>query len=1623
MAELKGTNIAAPIVPFTDQDIFATHEAQYGKGGYRTVKEISDLDKIPEPRLEEGMIVYVINDPSGIHNYQYLKDTNGKFGWAVSRVSSGIPIYTNEYAKKLGIDTTKETGEQYIVVPDIDTDLNGKVEQNTYKTTVNGTYVDVLFRAIRALQSEVAKLKNSFQFGIESYTDENTAMSNVMDELSNTEEEEPMWAVMEGSMSSITEGLDTDWQNVTIRAREDGSKYYEATAVGTWTAGSDVLSCTDSKIYIYSTVKTTGETIPKITYYLISYDPTNSNSVFHNFDLNIPISTIKLSDKATNGIYNVLLVISRSQEIDSEYKGKNFLWVSIGDGDTNETLASGYWDPSTQKLSNKCVEIYNVSKEKIDAVDANDIDTKRNLEIQNRYNIASIAFDTMTVYKFDVYSKWEDFSNNVIPSAPSDQDYKFKAAHITIRSVKSYDVLEKLKDQVLNNELIYVEANNQLWIKTNGNLRTISASGGNSNPGKDDDNTMTEEELYKYLTSMGIVKNDNGELSVNSLSDITFINSDTGNKYKFYTDAEGNLRSDLIQDSSTTIENRIKAIESRYTPQQDVRGLIGNLKMAENQASFTSGKDTDARLCSDRLKIGAIYAPLKSDLAHGCSHSYVELENTSDSDINLTGCYLHYTKPDAMGDQVVYHLPLTGTIYAGSTYLIRGARHAEYDDPNVYIKVKDYDQEWYVNGSLIDFTIYDTMTTGGYGFALTYGNADLSTTTQLVTLTSTLTSTVTIAPDGVGNKTITVGANQSKTNKKFPYLLDPSFIDGLYIYRAVTNPSGAGYWASSAAVSIVSNSLYRNTFELDPAKQAFQAFSTYDSSRARWANSGNDYQVVRLGKEYIEFPHTDEKMEISKYTPKASTDKKNVCTDKSKINHDKPNMVTVGFGNNAHTTRTFNWISAGYYPEYVWIKKDSDTNWLGRFQSYQPIHKLTLSNVAYSNGSTTATVKLASTAYNGSNLNGYDVLLDSTFKDIVVIDGSNNKINTSTLTLSGDQTSIITSGSTYYLRKSDDDAKGTTYPMRKNFDAEIIDTAYARISSRFPADNTHFTSHKVIVDVLETAPTAKTKYVYVVGRADKNGNPDPDHTSGEQSFTIYPTSASPKIYQITDQQGFHWIEYQVWAAAAEKILEKIEYDLSKDSNIMPILLNTGDMTQNGTRINEWLDYYNAGKCLFERFEQVNVVGNNDLCDIDHTALGTGDDRGKSSPYFYNLLYCNEIGGTLSFDSRSEVFEPIINNVYVPSFFYVDFCGSNRLLLCNSEITETTCINDYGEVTSDGKAINIYTGYVVDSSANGTYVSTFTPIYTMVWRILKDAKAKSLSVIAACHEMPFTVITNKLLKSSTIGWSRCYSDTDGLVGSHMNQISIQEGNDTKNAPGVYWFSRLLEYFRVKLVLGGHKHTYSLTYPVREQYLYTKNGGTVNSFSAGPMEMAETLEGDTVNFKDTSTSTTRDLSKFPLVNRTWIGSETPSSGFYPMKLVQSSNSSDTNTYDAYSSSEVVYFMCQATGYKLTSNKELPSENQTFSNIIPHTTVDAAGSDSADKNQKYPMFATVTISSNSYKLCLARISHIMVSGKFNQTTYETSDMKLQWISQGSNSYGSWSGDSTTDAEPSTPLITVNK
>ena len=57
-----GINLGAPILPATEDDVFPTHDASYGKGGYRAVDNHTERDNIKSARRSKGMVVRTLND-------------------------------------------------------------------------------------------------------------------------------------------------------------------------------------------------------------------------------------------------------------------------------------------------------------------------------------------------------------------------------------------------------------------------------------------------------------------------------------------------------------------------------------------------------------------------------------------------------------------------------------------------------------------------------------------------------------------------------------------------------------------------------------------------------------------------------------------------------------------------------------------------------------------------------------------------------------------------------------------------------------------------------------------------------------------------------------------------------------------------------------------------------------------------------------------------------------------------------------------------------------------------------------------------------------------------------------------------------------------------------------------------------------------------------------------------------------------------------------------------------------------------------------------------------------------------------------------------------------------------
>ena len=1448
--------------------------------------------------------------------------------------------------------------------------------------------------AIRSLQAEVARLRNTFDYGIDSYKNTRTAKSVTLGGMKDVDIDEPLWAIDPGYLSLVSDNpnfntlLDINHSFITVGTGTiDTSVEGQLTFVdckGRFQDGNvqgenpTLYLLKDSKLITYLVTDK-----PDIKMTLVSLD---NKSITREIDFTDILGSNRVNK------YGFCVVISRKVRVGEEEKGFNYIYFSIINYENDEKLFEGYLTDDNRLVSTR-------------------------VDVPARFSIQSLDFDRLTLSRMKFYTKFEDFTEEVISSMPSEDDYKYEVAHIAIRSVKDTDMLNTVADHLRDNELVWNKAAGTLHIKSEGKMYLI---GSNSDEHNKDEN-MTDREIIRTLERMGIVvnveykKDEYGDetddiksvshISMAPISDVTFVNEETKKKFTFKVDTEGNLVGK--DNSAETIDEFLKSLGTNAgnydaTNYKAVRGFVSDYLSRKNGTYTLNGgvnKDGDTGKQSDRLRISSFYAPITTDEAHGCTHSFIELENSSNVDIPLTGIYLHFYSPaenDYKGG--VHHLALDGVIKAGGTYLIRGAKHAEFDDESAFIKVRTYDKEWYENGIPVSFeqepvksvkeTNEDGTTTEipaadsnikkAYRFCLTYGLPELSSSTKLV-------------ERNTNEAGVVIDGTTYKPDVYPNIIVNPRFIDSCSYSTLATvsnltgndNPWYANGDSAGIGITITKNSMFRLMFALDPAKQAYNGFNTKDGSRVRY-NKATDLQVVNLDKEFIGYPHSNETVKIDRYTPKASFENRNVMTDKTQLNREKPNMVTCSFGVDVYNTRCFNWISCGTFDEYVWIRKEGETSW-NKFQSYTKI------------------------------------------------------------------SSII----------AEDHSKSI---YRKEYAVDVNNTIYARIINRFPGNDVLFTSHKCVV-VLPDVEDSPVKYEYVVGRPDKDGNPDPEHTNRIFTFTLYPRTYEGRTYQITDQQGFHWIEYQVWAASAEFLNTKIEQEItdwnSKNSNkVFPILINTGDMTQSGARINEWLDYYNGGVSLFDHLEQMNCVGNNDLCPINPRELGTGNDTDKSSSHFFHYFYCFDVrdndvctettpepekptqivyegdkfytGESLIVKAHtgSVVIDGITTNIdikedrYIPSIYYFK-TKDVMYVIMNSEIPYSNVQKWFGLCSKGQKYINIYTG--IEVVADGNYagnVDYFTPIYETIYAWLNNNNHKR-KVIVAMHEMPFTVITKASLDNKSakqVDQTRNYPLAKARLGSNVNQMDI---NETR---GIFWCSRLLEYFNCKLVIGGHKHTYALSYPIKEKYSWAYTGESVITGieTNHTYDSAEKIKPMSVTLADEAGSSPKfnvswdiDLTSDETrteynvaTDRTTIGdnktlnsTKTP---YIPKHLYDTYGKDVYNTgksgivrcctpleiidntdYDGF----VTYSMCQATGYKLKSNKELPSQLQVFSKIIPMTN-HKKSSDSPNANQLYPMYSVLEFNDDCSEVSVSmnRITGIFKkdgADKFTQIDYGTKKM----------------------------------
>lgn len=894
-----------------------------------------------------------------------------------------------------------------------------------------------------------------------------------------------------------------------------------------------------------------------------------------------------------------------------------------------------------------------------------------------------------------------------------------------------------------------------------------------------------------------------------------------------------------------------------------------------------------------------------------CSHNYIELSNASTEDISLNNIYLLYTDGtpiDITGNEVKKdengnyaedaiglkwnYLPLEGTIKAGSTFLIRGKEckcGVKVDEKinttlvknNIndilkrsVIKVDNYDMEWFMQSEdnkseLIEFK------QGYSSFFLCAGTAwatdetkDLEDKTKLKVrndLKNVWVATTNKKPNFVGYIDL-VGFPKSEETAKYieregksTYIYNINFDNCIFVKWFSLELAKQG---NKAYNSRVTDSLW--TY-IDLLKNTEQINIISDSMKP----SPDMGEVILPSIKQYYYPS---ELKI-KATPHYSGDNKDFFTNKTKFSTNKPNYVICSLGvqgtDNSNieggqkATRCFNWISVGYYDEYVEIRKEGETDW----KRYHSISE------------------------NDNVLEDYEENKENILKYI------------------------------YY---------------------------YKRLQW-MTSDGTYVTTHKAIVRGL-----VKGNYEYRIGREN-----DLNYYSETLKFTVNSNDevSSFSFVHTTDQQGFNWVEYQAWTKSADAIYLN---EIKNNDNPIKFIVNTGDITQNGNRVNEWMDYYN-GRDSLKNVEEMFSVGNNDLCGYDATELTDGADATSKYNDINMLRYYNfEIDDYPDFQLNKGQTHPLefkvdtwSDSIYYPlrstySFNY----GKYHFISVNSEIAFVSSKIYHPE---DEKGIKDYA-----CSANKA-IEDWLIVDIEKWIKTHNNDITSTKyIVIYMHEMPFTIVTDEFQTDVT-------KNRDGC---HIN-IYNGDGEDRK-----YRLSRLFKALGIRLVFGGHKHTYSISKPIYDaQEDYIVNNTVSNNYKDNNIF-------NIIYKKDKNNNDTDEIDSVKINTDIPFLSKAISEQISHKPVIQVTNSSDIPNQDNYARYELVdrinapvYVMSQATGYKLVSNKELPaSDTNHISWLLNYFPCSGT---TGNKNQFKPMYIRYDLNDSQIKVTAKRITGIWDRG----------------------------------------------
>lgn len=481
---------------------------------------------------------------------------------------------------------------------------------------------------------------------------------------------------------------------------------------------------------------------------------------------------------------------------------------------------------------------------------------------------------------------------------------------------------------------------------------------------------------------------------------------------------------------------------------------------------------------------------------------------------------------------------------------------------------------------------------------------------------------------------------------------------------------------------------------------------------------------------------------------------------------------------------------------------------------------------------------------------------------------------------------------------------------RESYATEWERKAYDRIIKEY-TNNTVIVANKFIISGL-----AAGVYDYIAGSKNEDGTPNFNACTEIRHFIVRSDNEVENGFtfcQTSDQQGFNWEEYRIWEASSKCIGKE---DVN---NRIQFMINTGDMTQDGNRLYEWLDYFDAKTDFFNNMEEMATIGNNDLSHRILYQTLNNDDSDKVWHENITFFYTFEID-----PEAAPHFTGGDGNEYlIPSLYSFNY-GKAHFICVNSEIKTITETSEYAY------------GF------NG-YGNFYPQIKTWCENDIESYTADTaITNIVYCHEMPFTILTSAV--------------TESTGATPTTRDGGSSANDNNPANNVFWLSEFCQTHKVKLCLGGHKHTEASTWQILENVKYNNGVRTVDSmhpiivvnndpnsdFYIGKYYVVG-QEGDT------GSTELKEYNGYKYPNK-WFTGETLNSVYEKPSQLCTFEMEENLSGGVV---PVLYAMSQATSYKHTSNKELPGrKNPWLRYYFPQN------DGSANAEQKFPFYTIWTV-----------------------------------------------------------------